>query len=244
MMVSGYKDRWVFILGLLDATHIMDQLLETRKKVVEKGIQMLSTNLTVGTWGNISCRVPGEDYIAITPTGMSYNTLVPEDIVVLDLRGNTISGTRKPSIEVPLHLAIYNAREDVQAIVHTHSAYATAMAVARREIPGAVEDLVQIVGGNVRVNEYALPGTEQLGINTVKAMEGRNAVLLANHGMLGAGRNLEEAFRVCQVVEKSAQVTLLAQLMGGVVELSQDDIDRMRNNFLQGYGQEKEKDVS
>ena len=233
-------------MELLDAIHIMDQLLETRKKVVEKGIEMLATSLTVGTWGNLSCRVPGEDYIAITPTGMSYDTLVPEDIVVLDLRGNTVSGTRKPSIEVPLHLAIYNAREDVQAIVHTHSAYATAMAVARREIPGAVEDLVQIVGGNVRVNEYALPGTEQLGINTVKAMEGRNAVLLANHGMLGVGRNLEEAFRVCQVVEKSAQVTLLAQLMGGVVELSQEDIDGMRNFYLQGYGQDndKEKDVS
>ena len=215
----------------------MDQRLESRKNVVQKGIEMLSTNLTVGTWGNISCRVPGEDSIAITPTGMSYDRLVPEDIVILDLSGNLISGTRKPSIEVPLHLAIYNAREDVQAIVHTHSAYATAMAVARREIPGAVEDLVQIVGGNVRVNEYALPGTEQLGINTVKAMEGRNAVLLANHGMLGAGRDLEEAFKVCQVVEKSAQITLLAQLMGGVVELSQDDIDGMRNFYLDAYGQ-------
>jgi len=223
----------------------MDQhlLLETRKQVVETGIQMLLTNLTVGTWGNISCRVPGEDYIAITPTGMSYDTLVPEDIVILDLRGNTISGTRKPSIEVPLHLAIYNARQDVKAIVHTHSAYATAMAVARKEIPGAVEDLVQIVGGKVRVNEYALPGTKQLGINTVKAMEGRQAVLLANHGMLGAGRDLKEAFRVCQVVEKSAQITLLAQAVGGVVELSQDDIDGMRKFYLQGYGQETEKDA-
>lgn len=220
----------------------MNQILETRKKVIAKGVAMLATNLTVGTWGNISCRVPGERYIAITPTGMSYDRLMPEDIVVIDLRGNTISGTRKPSIEVPLHLAIYKAREDVGAIVHTHSPYATAMAVARKEIPGAVEDLVQIVGGNVRVNEYALPGTEQLGINTVKAMAGRNAVLLANHGMLGAGRNLEEAFRVCQVVEKSAQVTLLAQLMGGAVELSQDDIDGMRNFYLQGYGQDKDKD--
>lgn len=217
----------------------MNLILETCQKVVEKGIEMLATNLTVGTWGNISCRIPGKDYIAITPTGMSYDLLVPEDIVVLDLEGSIISGTRKPSVEVPLHLAIYNAREDVKAIVHTHSAYATAMAVARREIPGSVEDLVQIVGGNVRVNEYALPGTKQLGLNTVKAMEGRTAVLLANHGMLGAGRNLEEAFRVCQVVEKSAQITLLAQLIGGVVELSQEDIDGMRNYYLQGYGQDK-----
>jgi len=216
----------------------MDQIMRARINVVKKGLEMLTTNLTVGTWGNISCRVQGENYIAITPTGMSYDVLVPEDVVILDLNGDTISGTRKPSVEVPLHLALYNARMDIQAIVHTHSAYATAMAVARREIPGAVEDLVQIVGGNVRVNEYALPGTEQLGINTVKAMEGRNAVLLANHGMLGVGRDLDEAFKVCQVVEKSAQITLLAQLMGGVVELTQDDIDGMRNFYLQGYGQE------
>lgn len=215
----------------------MDQRLKTCQKVVEKGIEILTTNLTVGTWGNISCRIPGERCIAITPTGMCYTTLEPEDIVIVDFKGNIVGGTRKPSIEVPLHLSIYKAREDVQAIVHTHSAYATAMAVARKEIPGAVEDLVQIVGGNVRVNEYALPGTEQLGINTVKALEGRNAVLLANHGMLGVGRDLDEALKVCQVVEKSAQIVLLAQLMGGVVELSQGDIDGMRNFYLQVYGQ-------
>ncbi len=217
----------------------MNQFLNIRKKIVEKGMEILSTNLIVGTWGNISCRVPGENYIAITPTGMNYDSLVPEDIVVLDLKGNIISGTRKPSIEVPLHLSIYKARKDVQAIIHTHSAYATAMAVAQKEIPGAIEDLVQIVGGNVRVNEYALPGTEQLGVNTVKALEGRNAVLLANHGMLGVGCNLDEALKVCQVVEKSAQIVLLAQLIGGAVELSQGDIDGMRNFYVKGYGQDR-----
>ncbi|MCO5387256.1 class II aldolase/adducin family protein [Desulfosporosinus sp.] len=215
----------------------MNQLLTARKKVIEKGIEILATNLTVGTWGNISCRISGENYIAITPTGMNYDDLEPEDIVIMDLEGNIVNGIRKPSIEVPLHLSIYKAREDAKAIVHTHSAYATAMAVARKEIPGAIEDLVQIAGGNVRVNEYALPGTEQLGINTVKALEGRNAVLLANHGMLGVGRDLDEALKVCQVVEKSAQIVLLAQMMGGAIELSQGDIDGMRNFYLQGYGQ-------
>lgn len=215
----------------------MDHLMNTRIKVLEKGKEILATNLTVGTWGNISCRVPGEDYIAITPSGMNYNLLEPEDIVILDFNGIIMTGTRKPSIEVPLHLAIYKARIDVQAIIHTHSPYATAMATARKAIPGAVEDLVQIVGGNVRVNEYALPGTEQLGISTVKALEGRNAVLLANHGMLGVGRDLEEALKVCQVVEKSALITLLAQQIGGVVELSQDDVCGMRNFYLDTYGQ-------
>lgn len=215
----------------------MNRSLTTRKKVVEKGKEILAGNLTIGTWGNISSRISGEDYIAITPTGMSYEVLTPQDIVVLDLDGNIIDGTRKPSIEVPLHLSIYQARKDVQAIIHTHSAYATAMAVARKEIPGAIEDLVQIVGGNVRVNQYALPGTEELGVNTVKALEGRNAVLLANHGVLGVGRDLDEALKVCQVVEKSAQIILFAQLLGGAVELSQEDIDGMRNFYLQVYGQ-------
>ncbi|AET67350.1 ribulose-5-phosphate 4-epimerase-like epimerase or aldolase [Desulfosporosinus orientis DSM 765] len=217
----------------------MNPLLKARQEIVIKGKEILATKLTVGTWGNISCRVPGENYIAITPSGMSYETLVPEDIVIIDLNGNIASGTRKPSVEVPLHMAIYSAREDVQAVIHTHSAYASAMAVARKEIPGAVEDLVQIVGGNVRVNEYALPGTEQLGKKTVKALEGRNAVLLANHGVLGVGRDLNEALKVCQVVEKSAQIVLLAQLIGGAVELSQEDIDGMRSFYLNGYGQSK-----
>lgn len=216
----------------------MDELLEkTRQRVVDKGIEMFAMNLTVGTWGNISCRVPGKDYVVITPSGMSYDTLMPQDIVGVDLGGNTVCGTRKPSIELPLHLAIYNARKDVQAVVHTHSAYATAMAAARTEIPGAVEDMVQIVGGNVRVSEYALPGTEQLGKNTVKALSGRNAVLLANHGLIGVGRDLDEAFRVCQVVEKSAQIVLFARLVGGVVQLSEEDIEGMRKFYLHDYGQ-------
>lgn len=217
----------------------MNPVLKARQEVVAKGKELLDCHLTVGTWGNISCRVPGENSIAITPSGMGYETLVPEDIVILDLKGNIAGGARKPSIEVPLHMAIYSAREDVQAVIHTHSAYASAMAVARKEIPGAVEDLVQIVGGNVRVNEYALPGTEELGINTVKALAGRNAVLLANHGVLGVGRDLNEALKVCQVVEKSAQIVLLAQLIGGAVELSQEDIDGMRSFYLHGYGQSK-----
>lgn len=217
----------------------MDQLLEVRKQIIQTGKEMLATNLTVGTWGNISCRIPGQEYVAITPSGMKHDILTPEDIVVLDLNGMVMEGTRRPSIEVPLHLAIYQARQDVQAIVHTHSAHATAMAVARKEIPGAIEDLVQIVGGSVRVNEYAMPGTDRLGSSTVKALEGRNAVLLANHGMLGVGKNLDEALKVCYVVEKSAKIVLLAQLVGGVVELSQEDIEGMRDFYLQGYGQDK-----
>jgi|SRR5690554_705664 len=211
--------------------------IEQRKQVVETGNKMAKAALAVGTWGNISCRLPQANLMAITPSGMDYDILRPEDILIMDLEGNIVEGGRNPSTEQPLHRAIYAAREDVGAIVHTHSVYASAMAAARRSIPGAMEDLVQIVGGDVRVAKYALPGTAELGKNVVTAMDGRNAVLLANHGAVGAAEDLGRALTICQIVEKTAQITIAAQAVGGVVELSQADIDAMRSYFLNEYGQ-------
>ncbi|WP_243414769.1 class II aldolase/adducin family protein [Sporosalibacterium faouarense] len=208
-----------------------------RESVINTGIDMLNSQLVVGTWGNISARVPDEDCIAITPSGVDYNNIIPEDIIIMDMDGNIIDGDKKPSIEYNLHLAIYKARADVNAIVHTHSTYCTAMAIARKSIPGAAEDLVQIVGGDVKVSEYVLPGTKELGEAAVKALEGRNACILANHGCLAASRNLKETLKTALIVEKSAKATIYAQMMGGVVELSQDDIDFMRDFYLNKYGQ-------
>mgnify|MGYP000995728782 CR=1 FL=1 len=207
-----------------------------RQQVVAAGRQMARAALAVGTWGNLSCRLPN-NLMAITPSGMDYEALKPRDIVIMDLAGNCIEGRRKPSTEQPLHRAIYAAREDISAIVHTHSVYASAMAAARKPIPGAMEDLVQIVGGDVRVARYALPGSPELGHYVVEAMAGRNGALLANHGALGAAADLEQALLICQIIEKSAQITIAAQSVGGVVPLPQDDIDVMRNFFLHKYGQ-------
>lgn len=208
-----------------------------RQAVVDAGREMAKAALAIGTWGNISCRLSQGDLMAITPSGMDYNTLQAEDVLVMDLEGNKIDGQRKPSTEQPLHRAIYAAREDVHAIVHTHSIYATAMAAARMPIPGAVEDLVQIVGGDVRVARYALPGTPELGQYVVEALDERNGVLLANHGAVGAARTLGQALTICQIIEKSAQITIVAQAIGGVVELPQEDIQAMRQYFLNSYGQ-------
>lgn len=209
---------------------------EVRRKVLDTGIKMFQSHLVVGTWGNISSRVPGEKYIAITPSGVDYEIIKPEDIVIMDMDGNTVDGQKKPSIEYPLHLAVYNNRQDINAVIHTHSTYCTAMAMARKPIPAAAEDLVQIVGGNVRVSEYYLPGTYELAGAVVKAMEGRNAVLLANHGALGAGKDLKETLKIVSVVEKTAQATIFAQILGGVVELAQENVDSMRDFYLHKYG--------
>lgn len=208
-----------------------------RQQVVDAGKKMAAAALAVGTWGNISRRLPEPDLLAITPSGVDYASTRPEDILVMDLAGNIRAGRLKPSTEQPLHRAIYAARPDIQAIVHTHSVYASAMAAARKPIPGSMEDLVQIVGGDVRVAKYSLPGTQELGENVVAALAGRNGVLLANHGALGAGKDLEQALIICQIIEKSAQITIAAQAIGGVVVLPQADIDSMRSYFLNRYGQ-------
>lgn len=210
-----------------------------RREVMEAGMKMAGSHLVVGTWGNVSARIPGEDLMAITPSGMDYDTIKVEDIVIMDFNGNVIDGDRVPSIEFGLHGAIYKSRCDVNAVVHTHSEYCTAMAIARKPIPGAAEDLVQIVGGDVRVSEYALPGTPELGVAAVKALENRNAAILANHGCVAASKDLKETLKVAAVVEKSAKATLFAQLYGGVVELQQSEIDAMRNFYLNKYGQRR-----
>ncbi len=215
----------------------MEMFQRIQREIVGIGLKILNSGLVVGTWGNVSAKIAEKDLVAISPSGMSYDLLQPEDVVIVDMSGNVVVGRRKPSIETQMHLAIYRARNDVNAVVHTHSPSATAMAIARKSIPGAVEDLVQIVGGKVDVSEYALPGTIDLGLNVVKALGNKNAVLLANHGMLGVGKDLEEALKVCHVVEKAAKTTILAQLMGGAVELSEADINSMREFFVSSYGQ-------
>ncbi|MTI94290.1 MAG: class II aldolase/adducin family protein [Firmicutes bacterium] len=210
--------------------------IKKRQAVVEAGREMARSALAVGTWGNISCRVEPE-LMAITPSGMDYEQLQSEDIVIMDLGGQVREGSRKPSSEQPLHRAIYRGRPDIQAVVHTHSVYASALAVARKPIPACVEDLVQIVGGAVRVADYCLPGTEELGECTLRALEGRNGALLANHGVIGCGRTLTEALTVCKIIEKAAKITLAAQAVGGVVELAESDIQAMRTYYLHQYGQ-------
>ncbi|MBM7561635.1 class II aldolase/adducin family protein [Fusibacter tunisiensis] len=208
-----------------------------RKEIIEAGRQILESALVIGTWGNISVRVPEDELIAITPSGVDYNRLIPENIPIMDFEGNLIDGNMTPSIELAMHLEIYKNRPDINAIVHTHSTYCTAMAIARQPIPAACEDLIQIVGGAVRVAEYKLPGTLELGKAAVLALEDRNAVLLANHGLLAAGKDLKETLKIAHICEKSAHATLLAANIGGAVSLSKEDCAIMRDFYLNKYGQ-------
>lgn len=212
---------------------------KAREQVARAGVRMARAGLVLGTWGNVSCRVSREDLVVITPSGMPYDALQPRDIVVVDLNGTVVEGERRPSTELELHLAIYRARPDVKAIMHTHSVFASAMAVARQPVPPVVEDVAQVVGGPVPVAEYAPAGSRELAEEVVRALGRGNAVLLANHGLVGVGENLDEAFNVCQIVEKAAQIYILASLIGKPTVLAENEVIDLRYRYLTSYGQTK-----
>ncbi|MDF2499884.1 MAG: L-fuculose-phosphate aldolase [Anaerosporomusa subterranea] len=207
-----------------------------RERILETGIYLLDKGLVAGTWGNISVRI-SENLFAITPSGRNYRTIQPDDIVIVNASGETTEGHLTPSSELPLHLAVYAARPDIGGIVHTHSVFASACAVSRRPIPPIIEDLVQLAGGEISVAPYALPGTPQLANNAVHALASKFAVLLANHGVLACGITLSEATTAAELVEKAAQIFSWAQLLGGAVPLSEEDVAGMHSFYLEQYRQ-------
>ncbi len=214
-----------------------------RKKILEAGLRMQRTGMTLGTWGNISIRDPEKEHIYITPSGMPYNTLVEEDIVQMDLSGRVLCGTRRPSIETGMHLKIYSARKDCGAVIHTHAVHSTVFASVGKEIPLFLDEAAQYLGDTVRVTEYALPGTQELAEQCVQALGERGmACLVCSHGAVSIGANLEQAFTVSEVLETTARVYRMILAMGGLPQLiSEENIDAMQRYVRESYGQIGEK---
>ncbi len=210
-----------------------------KEQILSTGNQMAASGLVTGTWGNISAQVPGEGLVVITPSGIPYNKMKKTDLVVVDRDGNIVDGERRPSTELKMHLSIYRARQDAQAIVHTHSMFACAMAVAGRALPPILEEVVQLAGGEVPVARYARAGSAGLAAAVVEALGNGNAVLLANHGLVGLGRDVAEAYQVCVVVEKAAGVYAWATLLGGARLIDPGEVQELRKLFLRDYGQPK-----
>jgi len=211
-----------------------------KNEILSVGCTMLDKGLVTGTWGNISARIPDTQLLAVTPSGKNYREITADDIVVVDYTGMIIAGEFKASSELPLHLAIYKARMDIQAIVHTHSVFASACAVAHKGIPPIIEDLIQLVGGSVDVAAYALPGTDLLAQYVVEALGQKNAVLLANHGVVGCGQSLLEAMLACELVEKAAQIFIYAHQIGGPQVLSGEDVAVMHQFYAEYYRQRQQ----
>jgi len=190
-----------------------------KKTVLEAAQQMAQKGLVVGTSGNVSLRLGkygGRELLAITPNGRYYDSLDVDDIVVLDFEGERVEGEFSASIEKMLHIGVYKARRKVKAVVHAHPVFGSAIAVAGLEIPAILDDQVTQIGGEIKVADYALPGSPELVQNVLSALGPRNAVLLANHGALSVGRDMREAFTVCELLEKTAKIYVCALSLGKV----------------------------
>jgi L-fuculose-phosphate aldolase len=188
-----------------------------KKEVLDAAQRMLSHGLTVGTSGNISMRLndPGaRDLLAITPNNRHYDTLSVDEIVVVDFEGQTVEGELATSIETMLHIGVYKARKKVNAIIHSHPVFSSVLAVTGLEIPPILDDQITYLGGEVKVAHYSLPGSRELADNVVPALGPRNAVVLANHGALTVGRDMQEAFVNSEMLEKTARIFLYSRAAG------------------------------
>ncbi|MDF2548397.1 MAG: fuculose phosphate aldolase [Anaerosolibacter sp.] len=212
-------------------------LQQERELIVEYGKRLITSGLTKGTGGNISIYNREKELMAISPSGLDYFKTNPEDIVVLNLEGDVIEGNRKPSSELEMHSIFYKNRKDISAVVHAHSNFATTIACLNWEIP-AVHYLVAFAGKNVRCAKYATYGTKELAINSFEGMKERNAVLLANHGLLAGADNIHQAFNIAEEIEFCAEIYYRTKGIGDPIILPEEEMELMLVKF-KSYGQKK-----
>jgi len=210
-------------------------LPDQRAAVARACRELLASGLLRGTSGNISVRDPTSGAIAVTPTGLPYPGLRDVDVPVLAADGRQLAGDLQPTSEVALHLGIYRARSDVGAIVHTHSMFATTFAVLGEQIP-PVHYLIARAGEAVSVAPYARYGTAELADACVRTLGASSAVLLANHGVVAVGADLNAAMAVAEAVEFTAELAWRARQLGVPRLLDADQLADARTAFA-GYGQ-------
>lgn len=175
--------------------------MEIREKLMDYGKRLVAAGLVQGTWGNLSMRLD-EDHMLVTPSGLDYNRLTPEDMVKVNFRTLEYEGDTKPTSEKGLHGGIYEGRPEIGAVIHTHSKYCSIFAAARRPVPVEQPELKRIFGSQVPLAKYGLPGTKTLKKNTIEALGNNHGCIMTAHGMICCGRTIEEAFDHCQKLEE------------------------------------------
>ena len=212
-------------------------LEKEREQVIEYSLKLLSEGLTNGTAGNVSIFNREKGMVAISPTGVSYSELTPEMISIVDLDGKLIEGL-KPSSELEMHMILYRNREDVNAVIHTHPVYTTVLACLRQDLP-AIDYMIAVTGATkVKCAEYASYGTKELAENAYKAMGSSLAVILANHGLTTAGKDIANAFNITVQVEYISNLYIKAKNIGEPIILPDNEMNSMLERF-KTYGQIK-----
>ena len=214
-----------------------------RRDVAELHGELVRNNLVVWTGGNVSGRVPGADLFVIKPSGVSYDDLAPENMILCDLDGAVIPGTpgseRAPSSDTAAHAYVYRAMPGVGGVVHTHSTYAVAWAARGEEIPCVITAMADEFGGPIPIGPFAIIGDDSIGRGIVETLTGHRsrAVLMQNHGPFTIGVSAKDAVKAAVMVEDVARTVHLAMQAGPVIPLPQEAIDRLYDRYQNVYGQ-------
>ena len=191
---------------------------ETKEQLLWVAKEMLRTNLVQGTAGNLGARLPDGNAV-LTPSSLDYMDMTLDDLVVCDLDGNVLEGTRGPTSEKALHLSALRQHDNIGATMHCHAKFATMFALTRQPIPAVIEEFDVFVGGDVEVADYKTTGTDELAAEVASRVGEKAAVLMANHGLFAVGKDPKDVLHIAGLVERTAEIIWGAQALGQVVPL-------------------------
>ena len=212
-------------------------LAKLKEELVELHLELPKNHLVVWTGGNVSARDPETGLVVIKPSGIRYEELRPEHMVVVGLDGKIIEGNLKPSSDTASHLYIYKHRADVGGVVHTHSPYATAFAAVNKPIPVVLTAIADEFGGPIPCGGFALIGDEAVGKVVIESIGKSSAVLLKNHGVFAIGKNAKSAVKAAVLTEDNAMTVWLALQIGTPDEIPQPEVEKLHYRYTHVYGQ-------
>ncbi|MBC7234597.1 MAG: L-ribulose-5-phosphate 4-epimerase [Chloroflexi bacterium] len=212
-------------------------LPELREQVCWGNLMLPKAGLVTWTSGNVSARDPRSGYVLIKPSGLPYEQLTPEAIVILAPEGQIVEGDLKPSVDAGAHLYVYRHREDVHAVVHTHSTFATAFAALGRPIPVYLTAIADEFGGPIPCGGYARIGSDEIGQEIVRSIGKSPAILLKNHGVFTIGPTVTAAVKAAVMTEDVARTVYYALQMGQPDEIPPEEVERAHRRYVEKYGQ-------
>jgi L-ribulose-5-phosphate 4-epimerase len=208
-----------------------------KREIINAGLALKEYNLIALSGGNVSMRLPNGQLL-VTPSGMAYDGMVEDDVVVMDIDGTVVEGERRPSVDSLALLHVYKNMERVNAIIHTHQVYATAISLVFDKVPNAVTTLANACAGEVQVAPFSSAASLQMGIETVEHIGDSNAIILKNHGVITVGKNLKEALYAAVYLEDAVKTYFVAKSMGEPTLLSDEQFKEAVEVF-KDYGQKK-----